>query len=101
MAVLPGLRLPVIGTTLNMMGPRGFSALKPSLLVAHPRLLNLEFHAIDFVDRHDSSLLNTLAAHQPDLRTSVSRKIRTARSVFEELSRAGAFRPLESALDLL
>ena len=35
------------------MGARGFAAVYPALRVAHPRLLNLEFHAIDFMDAGD------------------------------------------------
>lgn len=101
MAVVPGVRLPVIGTTLTLMGPRIASVLMPVLRLAHPRLLNLELHAIDFVDHSDSPALSALSAQQIDLRTSAARKIGTLRTVFRELARGGTFRTLASALDHL
>ncbi len=66
MCVVPGVRFPVIGTSLHLVGARGFAALYPMLRRAHPRLLNLEFHAIDFMDAEDPGVAD-LVGVQPDL----------------------------------
>lgn len=66
MCVVPGVRFPVIGTSLHLLGARGFAALYPALRAAHPRLLNLEFHAIDFMDDRDPGT-HGLRDVQPDL----------------------------------
>lgn len=66
MAVVPGIRFPVIGTSLHVLGNTGFDAAYPLLKSAH-RLLNLEFHAIDFMDADDVGMA-PLVKYQPDLR---------------------------------
>lgn len=67
MCVVPGARLPVIGTSLQAMGAAGFAAIYPALRRTHRRLLQLEFHAIDFMDANDEGVA-ALAGVQPDLR---------------------------------
>ncbi len=51
--LVPGVRIPVIGTSLHLLGDRGFDAVYPALRRRHTRILNLEFHAIDFIDASD------------------------------------------------
>ena len=65
MALVPGARFPLIGTSLHLIGARGFEAMLPLLQRSYPELFQLEFHAIDFMDDRD---LEELAAHQPDLK---------------------------------
>lgn len=64
--VVPGVRFPIIGTSLHLLGARGFAAAFGAIRAAHPRLLNLEFHAIDFMDAADPGV-DDLVAVQPDL----------------------------------
>ena len=76
--VIPGVRFPVIGTSLLMLGDRGYSMLRSPFL-KRP-FVNLEFHGIDLCDlvedEIDSSLLK-----QPDLR----KDIRTKSALFERV----------------
>jgi len=76
-AVTPGLRLPVIGTNLTLLGPRGARGLVRQLV--GQELINLELHGVDLLDAHDG--LHALARHQPDLRVPLARKW----AVFSEL----------------
>lgn len=61
-------RLPIIGTTLGLLGPR----LAPRLVRAAgaPRSFSLELHAIDFLDTGDG--LEVLRGHQPELTRPLS-----------------------------
>ncbi len=73
MSVLPGIRFPLIGTSLSLLGATALTALAP-VLRAQP-FLNLEFHALDLLDRqdlvgHDDALVNA----QLDLRQPVKAK---------------------------
>lgn len=65
------LRLPFIGTTLNLLGPVGARLLTRSLL--GELFINLELHGLDFLDSNDVE--STLVAAQPDLRVSTNRKL--------------------------
>lgn len=73
MALVPGLRFPVIGTSLHLMGRRGFDLAYPLLKLAYPHLFQLEFHAIDFMDATDEGAKD-LVGVQPDLRIPWSEK---------------------------
>ncbi len=70
---LPGLRFPIIGTSLHLLNAPTFKVLYPTLKLAHPDLINLEFHAIDFVDAQDLDHPR-LVEHQPDLAISWEKK---------------------------
>lgn len=96
MCVVPGVRLPVIGTSLHLFGEHGFSAAYPLLRCAHPRLLNLEFHVIDFMDASDPDV-DELAGAQPDVRVAWERKRRLYRSVVETVRRDYDFVPMAEA----
>lgn len=83
--VVPGVRFPIIGTSLHLLGARGFAAAWPALRLAHPRLLNLEFHAIDFMDDQDPGTEDLIGV-QPDLSIPWEKK----RELYEEvLGRVG------------
>ncbi len=81
--VLPGLRLPFIGTSLLMMGQRGYRLVRP--LLRRAGFVNLEFHAIDLCDRDLDGIDPALAARQPDLRVSLRDKQALFRRVIGDL----------------
>lgn len=83
MAVVPGVRFPVIGTSLHVLGEPGFKAIYPALRGAH-RLLNLEFHAIDFMDADDHGVA-PLVRHQPDLRIPWKIKKQRYKAILERV----------------
>lgn len=81
--VLPGARLPLIGTSLALLGP-GPSRLAARALVREP-LVNLELHALDFLDARE---VEALAAREPALRVPLARRLE-AFGAFVEAARAG------------
>ncbi|HEY3595361.1 MAG TPA: polysaccharide deacetylase family protein [Polyangiaceae bacterium] len=83
--VTPGLRLPFIGTSLTMAGPRGAKAMARSL-VGEP-LVNLELHGVDVLDENDG--LKALAEHQRDLKVPLAKKLDTLTAVVDTLREAG------------
>ncbi len=83
--VTPGLRLPVIGTSLILAGQRGALAL--ARRVAHGAFVNLELHGIDFLDAWDG--LKQLAPNQRDLWVPVARKLAVLNRVVETLKQRG------------
>lgn len=87
MAAIPWLGFPVIGTTLHLLGARGFERAVPALKRTSPQLLQLEFHAIDWVDAWDVGLPQALAARQPDLRVPLVQKRTTYAQVFSQALR--------------
>lgn len=74
--VLPGLRFPLIGTSLTMFGPQAVRPL--AAVAARQDYLNIEFHALDLLDLTDPDVPADLAI-QPDLRVPVARKRETFR----------------------
>ena len=100
-AVVPGTRAPVIGTTLHAMGRRGFASIEPVMRLANRKLFNLELHAIDFVDATDHPTLGALASVQPDLRIDISKKLATYRDVLKILGDHWTLRTLRDAVDVL
>jgi hypothetical protein len=85
MALIPGARIPVIGTSLHLLGARGFAAAWPLLKMTYKKLFQLEFHAIDFMDASDEGCAE-FAEHQPDLRVSWSQKRELYRFVFKKMA---------------
>ncbi len=83
-AVTRRLRLPVIGTSAALLGPRGAAWLMRGCL-GRP-LVNFELHAIDFLDASDG--LDDLAPHQPDVRVRASRKRAAIAAAIDVLRRA-------------
>jgi hypothetical protein len=83
--VMPGSRLPFIGTTLTMAGPDAARLLARA--VAGEPLVNLELHGIDALGRGDG--LEELEKVQPDVRALPQRKLDALASVVEMLRRLG------------
>lgn len=81
--VLPGLRLPIIGTTLAMMGKAGYRLVRP--FIERAPFVNLEFHGIDLIDLGGDAIDRTLLA-QRDLRIDLSSKLATFSDVLEHVA---------------
>jgi peptidoglycan/xylan/chitin deacetylase (PgdA/CDA1 family) len=95
--VTRGLRLPYIGTTLALAGPRRARWL--TRMVAGEPLVNLELHGIDALDARDG--LEALVQHQPDVRISWPRKLEAFASAISTLRAAGyRFVRLRDAADV-
>lgn len=101
MAVLPGLRFPLIGTSLHLLGARGFEALGPLLDLTHPDFFQLELHAIDLLGAEDVGVPAAFAARQPDLRVPWAAKEALWRAVFAALSARRRVVTLERAAEIL
>jgi hypothetical protein len=83
--VTRGPRLPFIGTTVTVAGPRVARFL--TRLVKGAPLVNLELHGIDVLDTEDG--FAELREHQPDAGIPHARKIAALDAVIDELRRAG------------
>lgn len=83
--VTRGLRLPYIGTALIVAGELGARALT-ELVVGEP-FINLELHAIDWLDLDDGLAL--LRGHQPDVAVPIGEKRHIFQTVVKRLRRAG------------
>ena len=83
--VTPGLRLPFIGTALTLAGVGGARALARMCTIL--RFINLELHAIDFLDVGDG--LEDLAGLQPDVNIAVGTKQRAIGAALDVLRAAG------------
>ena len=93
--VTPGLRLPVIGTSL-VMAPAWLRRrlVASALSTAH---FNLELHGIDLADAATDGFSPALVAKQPDLRKPLSAKLAALRETFAQARAAGAtFQTLET-----
>lgn len=96
--VTRGARLPFIGTSVTLGGPR-FARVLARMCVGEP-LVNLELHGIDVLDAADG--LEALRPHQPDVRVPKERKLEALSAVFAELGRAGyEFVTLGEAADVI
>ena len=83
--VTRGLRLPFIGTSVTLAGPRQAKLL--AKMCVGDELVNLELHGIDVLDEADG--LEALRPHQPDVRVSYTRKLEALRAVVSVLRDAG------------
>jgi len=92
MCVLPGIRFPVIGTSITMLGSVGVRALKS--LLKPLSFVNLEFHAVDLLDESDPVSAG-LVAVQSDLRVSYVTKRMLFQDVLETCSQGAQNRTLE------
>src|SRR5687768_3052087 len=81
--VTPKVRLPYIGTSLVLAGPDGARLLTRTLL--REPFVNLELHGFDFLGLEDG--LGALAAHQPDAKLSLDRKLASLGAAVELLAR--------------
>lgn len=93
--VLPSYlgRFPVIGTSLLMLGERGYGLIARPLL-AQP-FVNLELHGIDLCDLETDHIDHALMT-QPDLRVPLVKKLSLFRRVFSDLRDALGVRTLEA-----
>lgn len=98
--VVPGVRFPVIGTSLHLLKKQGFDAAYPLLRRAQPDIFNLEFHAIDFMDSTDPGVQD-LVGIQPDLAIPWHQKRELYRHVFAKIREDYTFCTLESASNAL
>lgn len=83
--VTPRARLPFIGTMLGVAGARGAALLARSC-VGEP-LVNLELHAIDFLDATEGLL--ALAPHQPELRVPLGERMAALDAAVDALAQGG------------
>lgn len=83
--VTPFLRLPVIGTSVGLAGPTLARLLAKSC--SRERFVNLELHGMDLLERSDG--LERLAPRQPELRTSLDRRLQSLSAFVETLQAAG------------
>lgn len=94
----PGLRLPFIGTTINLFGPRRARWLTRQIIGVP--FVNLELHGIDLLDRFDH--LQALAPYQPDLKVALHQKLAALNATLQVLKEAGyAFTTLAAAAERL
>ncbi len=91
--VLPGLRLPFIGTSLLMMGQRGYGLTRPWL--DRVDFVNLEFHGIDLCDLQADGIDPALLK-QPDLRVPLADKLALFRRVIGDLRDGWGVQTLEA-----
>jgi peptidoglycan/xylan/chitin deacetylase (PgdA/CDA1 family) len=84
--VTPWLGLPVIGTSVALSGAGAARWL--AWACAGERLVNLELHGMDFLDRSDG--LEALAPYQPELRVPLARRLDALSAFVEETARRGA-----------
>jgi hypothetical protein len=83
--VTPHARLPFIGTMLGVVGARGAARLARSC-VGEP-LVNLELHAVDFLDATEGLL--ALAPHQPELRVPLGERMAALDAALDVLADGG------------
>jgi len=93
MSVSPGLRLPLIGTSL-LAAPGPLSGLLKRAALRLPRF-HLELHAMDLADPERDPLAPELCVRQPELR--VPWRVRHER-LWELIARRGTGAPLRTAL---
>jgi len=92
--VTRGARLPFIGTMLGVAGARGAACLARACV--GEALVNLELHAIDFLDASEG--LRALAPHQPELRVPLADRMAALDAALDVLAGAGhAFVRLDDA----
>lgn len=92
--VTPTLRLPFIGSSVSLAGVRGARLLANG--VAREPFVNLELHAMDFLDAADG--LDALAPHVAELRVPLSRRVSALDAALDALVAARfAFVTLEEA----
>ncbi len=91
--VLPWLRAPFIGTSLLMMGERGYTFCRPWL--SRVPFVNLEFHGIDLCDLKADGI-DPVLLKQPDLRVPLATKTDLFRRVLTDLRDGWGLDTLES-----
>ncbi len=98
MCLVPGLRFPIIGTSLHLLGKGGFDTVYPLLRRRHTDVFQLEFHAIDFMDADDVASAELIAA-QPDLRVPWPQKRAIYTHVIDRLRHDYTFSTLRNVVE--
>jgi peptidoglycan-N-acetylglucosamine deacetylase len=83
--VVGPVRIPYIGTTLTLLGPRW--ARKLTALLRRESFVNLELHGMDALDSRDG--LSGLLPYQPDVGIPVERKLAALSAAIEALGDQG------------
>jgi peptidoglycan/xylan/chitin deacetylase (PgdA/CDA1 family) len=91
-SVTPGLRVPAFGWSL-MLVPTAVRARILESLRARS-FLNLELHGIDLVGAEEDGIPAELVAKQPDLRVSLTQKLRALEATLDRLALDYRFSPL-------
>ncbi len=99
MCLIPGLRFPIIGTSLHLLGISGFQCVYPLVRRAYHSILNLEFHAIDFIDETDLEEGRGLTELQPDLDIPWAKKRRRYVAVLNRIREDYLFATMRHAID--
>lgn len=99
MSVVPGVRLPYIGTYV-MVYPLPLLKLFTRLTARRFKLLNFELHGIDILDADDPGLAH-LAPHQFDLRVPLDEKMRRYDLCFRQIAKTHRFDTLKAAVGAL
>lgn len=100
MGVVRGVRFPVIGTSIGALSPRAAALLGRALLKGQPTI-QLEFHGIDFLDRHDDAISDALADRQPDARRALASKLDAYHALFDAVGLARSWVTLDGLCDVL
>jgi peptidoglycan/xylan/chitin deacetylase (PgdA/CDA1 family) len=79
------VRVPYIGTTLTLLGPRW--ARRLTGLLGGESFVNLELHGMDALDYRDG--LAPLLPHQPDIRVAFERKLAALSAAIDTLRQQG------------
>jgi peptidoglycan-N-acetylglucosamine deacetylase len=96
--VTPDLRLPFYGQVIGILGARGAAAMARACV--GQELVNLELHAIDFLDRSEG--LAALGDHQPELRVPLGERLDALSAAVDVLRSEGyAFVRLDEAAERL
>lgn len=96
MSLVPGIRLPYIGTSI-MMYPKATLAPMSRLLAREYSLLNFEWHGIDMLDRDDPGL-SSIASVQPDLKVNMVEKRARIDLCLDAIAQTHTFVPLREAV---
>jgi peptidoglycan-N-acetylglucosamine deacetylase len=82
--VSPGLRIPAIGTSL-LLAPTAVRARLLESMRKRP-FFNMELHAIDLIGADEDGIPAALVRRQPDLRVSLSHKLRALEATLDRLA---------------
>ena len=92
MTVTPGVRFPVIGTSLISMGKTGWKMAHKTL--KRTPFVQIEFHAIDMTDHHEDAIEDVLL-RQPDQRVPLSEKTELFEKAISDLQKHRELHTLE------
>lgn len=95
--VTPGIRFPIIGTSLILMGRKGWSVARR--LIGGVPFVNVEFHAIDLTD-HVADRIDDALLTQPDQRVPLAQKLDVFEAVLRDLEQGWQVTPLREAARL-